>query len=363
MKTNHRLRLPAEWELQRFVLLALPHLATDWAYMLEEVRRCYLEVIRTILRYESVVVVCNDIDEAERCLQPLLDGRQRHTESSAVRSFVISHGVRLVAVEIPTNDTWARDFGGITVFDGSGGNIVLDFGFNGWGLKFAANLDNLVTRRLFDTAPNIVDGYSYRDCRRIVLEGGSIETNGCGTILTSSHCLLSDNRNGMSRQEIEQLFGEYFGAYRTLWLEHGALQGDDTDSHIDTLARFCDPTTIAYVQCTDTADEHYDELRAMEDELRKFRTADGKPYRLIPLPMADAVVDSDGQRLPATYANFLIINGAVIVPSYGSPKDAIAEAQLQSIFPDRTIETVDCLPLICQHGSLHCITMQFPACC
>ena len=220
MKTNHRLRLPAEWELQRFVLLALPHLATDWAYMLEEVRRCYLEVIRTILRYESVVVVCNDIDEAERCLQPLLDGRQRHTESSAVSSFVISHGVRLVAVEIPTNDTWARDFGGITVFDGSGGNIVLDFGFNGWGLKFAANLDNLVTRRLFDTAPNIVDGYSYRDCRRIVLEGGSIETNGCGTILTSSRCLLSDNRNGMSQQEIEQLFGEYFGAYRTLWLEH-----------------------------------------------------------------------------------------------------------------------------------------------
>ena len=199
MKTNHRLRLPAEWEPQQFVLLALPHPATDWAYMLEEVRRCYLEVIRTILRYESVVVVCNDIDEAERCLQPLIDGGQRHTESEAVRSFVISHGVRIVVVEIPTNDTWARDFGGITVVDGSGGNVVLDFGFNGWGLKFAANLDNLVTRRLFDTAPNIVDGYSYRDCRRIVLEGGSIETDGCGTILTSSRCLLSDNRNGMSR--------------------------------------------------------------------------------------------------------------------------------------------------------------------
>ena len=180
------------------------------------------------------------------------------------------------------------------------------------------------------------------------------------TILTTEQCLLSDNRNYQDKSCLEALLSRHLGANRFLWLRNGALQGDDTDSHIDTLARFCNEDTIAYVQCTDTEDAHYNELIAMEDELKAFRNGRGLPYSLVPLPMADEVV-VDGERLPATYANFLIINGAVVVPSYGSPqKDELARLRLQDIFPDREVILVDCLPLIKQHGSLHCITMQFP---
>jgi agmatine/peptidylarginine deiminase len=199
----------------------------------------------------------------------------------------------------------------------------------------------------------------YKNCRNFVLEGGSIESDGQGTILTTTTCLLSENRNYLNRNELEESLKVFFGAKRILWLENGYLAGDDTDSHIDTLARFCDAETIAYVRCTDEDDEHFAALGAMENELKKFRTADGKPYRLIALPMADAVC-FEGERLPATYANFLIINNAVLLPCYNSPKDDLAVAALQKAFPDREIVKINCLPLIKQHGSLHCITMQFP---
>lgn len=150
-----------------------------------------------------------------------------------------------------------------------------------------------------------------------------------------------------------------FGLDRVLWLESGYLAGDDTDSHVDTLARFCSEDTIAYVKCTDEDDEHYSELQLMEDELRTFRQINGEPYNLIALPMADEVI-WEGDRLPATYANFLIINGAVLLPFYNSPKDKTAKAALQKAFPEREIVGINCLPLIKQHGSLHCVTMQYP---
>ena len=160
---------------------------------------------------------------------------------------------------------------------------------------------------------------------------------------------------------IEQRLGELFGLQRVLWLEHGALEGDDTDSHIDTLARFCDERTIAYVRCSERADPHFAELDAMERELRALRDARGEPYRLVPLPWPGAKHGRDGRRLPATYANFLVINGAVLAPTYRDPADAGALAQLRLCFPDREIIAIDCLPLIQQYGSLHCITMQLPA--
>lgn len=146
---------------------------------------------------------------------------------------------------------------------------------------------------------------------------------------------------------------------RILWITSGYLAGDDTDSHVDTLARFCSEDTIAYVRCEDEEDEHYEELKAMEEEIKEFTRANGEPYRLIPLPMADKV-EWEGERLPATYANFLIMNGAVLVPFYDSPKDEIAKAALREAFPDREIIGINCLPLIKQHGSLHCVTMQYP---
>ena len=365
-------RLPAEWEPQDFVMLALPHAQTDWCYMLDEVIGCYTHIISTILRYQNVVLLCNDTVEASKRLSQEITGTWREGSDGDMAVMTTTDDTTLTLVQVETNDTWARDFGGITVFDSllqDGGQSrrlpktekrVLDFGFNGWGLKFAANSDNLVTKRLFARYGDIWSEYKYLDLRQIILEGGSIESDGQGTILTTEQCLLSDNRNYQDKSCLEALLSRHLGVNRFLWLRNGALQGDDTDSHIDTLARFCNEDTIAYVQCTDTEDAHYNELRAMEEELKAFRNGRGLPYSLVPLPMADEVV-VDGERLPATYDNFLIINGAVLVPSYGSPqKDELARRRLQDIFPDRKVILVDCLPLIKQHGSLHCITMQFP---
>ena len=256
---------------------------------------------------------------------------------------------------MPTNDTWARDHGGITVLE-DGKPVVYDFTFNGWGLKFAANYDNLITRKLYTAG--IFGDSGHKNCFDFVLEGGSIESDGEGSVLTTAECLLSDNRNNLSEEDIEAKLIEYFGLKQVLWLNHGYLAGDDTDSHVDTLARLCDRSTIAYLKCDDIEDEHFDELKKMKKELRKFKTPEGRYYRLIPLPMADEVYFNN-ERLPATYANFLIINGAVLMPTYNSPKDELAMQQLQKAFPDREIVGINCMALIKQHGSLHCVTMQY----
>lgn len=258
---------------------------------------------------------------------------------------------------IPTNDTWTRDFGPITVLN-EGHPHLLDFTFNGWGLKFSADLDNRVTRHLhrekaFGDTPMTTFG--------LTLEGGSIESDGRGTLLTTSTCLLNDNRNPhLNREQIQETLRQVLGARKVLWLENGYLAGDDTDSHIDTLARLCPDDTILYVRCDDPEDEHYAALQAMEKELRALRTCGDRPFRLIPLPWPQARYGDDGHRLPATYANYLVINGAVLVPTYDDPQDAHALSAVGEAFPDRAIIGVNCLPLIEQHGSLHCVTMQLP---
>lgn len=331
------IRLPAEWEPQSFVQLTWPHAGTDWADMLDEVSECFVGIAREIVKRERLLIVCADENTVREQLRDLPQDK-------------------ITCVEIPTNDTWARDHGGITVME-DGKPVVLDFTFNGWGMKFPANLDNQITRQLFEK--NIFpENVKYHNWLNFVLEGGSIESDGQGTILTTAECLLSENRNNLSKEEIEAKLKEYLGAERILWLHHGYLAGDDTDSHVDTLARFCSPDTIAYVKCDDENDEHYSELKKMEEEIFSFA-----PLGVggIPLPMADAVYDENGDRLPATYANFLIINDAVLMPTYNSPKDEIARGQLQKAFPDREIIGIDCLALIKQHGSLHCVTMQYGA--
>ena len=334
--TEKNRHLPAEWEPQSAVQLTFPHENTDWADQLEAVLPCFLEIAATISRFQQVLIICRD---AAR-LQPRLYGNLEH--------------IRLV--EIPSNDTWARDHGAITILE-DGQPILLDFVFNGWGLKFPADKDNLITRRIYQTG--IWDAAIRHG--GIALEGGGIESDGQGTLLTTAECLLSPNRNPhLSQEDIETLLKDLFGLKRVLWLYHGYLAGDDTDSHIDTLARFCDAGTIAYVKCTDPADEHFDALQKMEAELQAFRTLDGKPYRLYALPWPDARFDEEGQRLPATYANFLIINGAVLVPTYNVLQDTAALEIFAEIFPDREIVGIDCNPLILQHGSLHCVTMQYP---
>ncbi len=335
---NMEQRLPAEWEPQDGVLLAWPHANSDWRETLAAVEPVFVEIARAISRYARVLIVVPE--EAPVQEQLRLAGADL---------------ARISLFRLPNNDTWSRDFGPITVLEG-GVPVLLDFGFNGWGLKFAADLDNCITRRLAE-----LGAFGVHEVRvpGLILEGGSIESDGAGTILTTSRCLLSPNRNPhLDRRGVEQQLQALLGATRVLWLEHGYLAGDDTDSHIDTLARLCPDSTIAYVRCNDPGDEHYQELLAMESELRAFRTAAGQPYRLVPLPWPQACFGPDGHRLPATYANFLVINGAVLVPTYGLPQDGAALDTIARIFPDRQVLGIDCLPLIAQHGSLHCVTMQ-----
>lgn len=342
MMRDNRLHIdfPAEWAEQSGVLLTWPHPDTDWAPILDEVVPCFVQIAREIARREKVLIVCRSTEEVKRSLGDI-DLSQ------------------ILFREIDSNDTWARDHGPISLIV-NGVPYVLDFTFNGWGMKFPAHFDNQITKKLYNSASFSPD-VGYQNMMHMVFEGGSIESDGSGTLLTTAECLLSPNRNEYrSKEEIDDYLKMIFGARRVLWLNQGYLAGDDTDSHIDTLARFCPDDTIAYVKCEEEGDEHFGELAAMEEELKAFRTSDGKPYRLIPLPMAEAVF-SEGERLPATYANFLIINGAVLMPTYGSTRDEIARTQLQKAFPEREIVPIDCLPLIKQHGSLHCVTMQLPA--
>ena len=332
---------PAEWAPQRFVQLTWPHADTDWAYMLDEVQSCFKNIAREVAKRQQLLIVAPDVEDVRRQIADEVNM------------------TNVTLVELPSNDTWARDHGGITIFE-DGKPVILDFQFNGWGLKFASDKDNLITERLH------CGGHLFgelRNCRNFVFEGGSIESDGCGTMLTTSECLLSPNRNGeWGKEDIEQYLREAFGLSQILWLDHGYLAGDDTDSHIDTLARLAPDNTILYVQCNDESDEHYEALQAMEQQLRTFTTPDGKPYRLLALPMAQAAYDEEGERLPATYANFLIMNDAVLYPTYGVPAlDDEAARVIAEAFPGREVVGVDCQALIKQHGSLHCVTMQYPS--
>ncbi len=340
---------PAEWFPQSGVQLTWPHEATDWHDYLGDVDDCYVRIALEILvRGERLLVVTPEPERIKALAHTRLPSR------------LLAH---ISYFECPTNDTWARDHAPLTLITEQGPRL-LDFCFNGWGQKFASNHDNMISRRLLgqDGAEAALHG-AYEPMLDFVLEGGSIESDGHGTLLTTTECLLSSNRNDMlSRDEIEQRLLRWLHSERVLWLEYGYLAGDDTDSHIDTLARFCSPDTIAYVRCDDPQDEHYDELKLMEQQLQSFRTAADEPYQLVPLPLPRPVLDpDDGHRLPATYANFLVINRAVLMPTYGQPDiDELAERQLRKAFPRHDIVAIDCSVLVRQHGSLHCSTMQYP---
>lgn len=330
--------LPAEWQPQSYIQLTWPHAGTDWDYMLDEVEACFTALAEAIASKQPLLLVAPEFPE---CLK-----KSPHR-----------HHIHFVACD--TNDTWARDHAFITLQQRDAQPLLLDFCFNGWGLKFAACKDNLINSKLYKTG--LLNGH-YVNCRNFVLEGGAIESDGQGTLLTTSPCLLAPNRNDtLSRADIEEYLKERFNVLQVLWLDYGYLAGDDTDGHVDTLARLCPDQTIAYVQCTDKNDEHYGALRSMEEQLKSFRTLDGNPYRLIPLPMVDAIYDEEGQRLPATYANFLIMNEVVLFPTYNQPfNDQRAAEALSQAFPGREPVGIDCRALIRQHGSLHCVTMQYP---
>jgi agmatine/peptidylarginine deiminase len=340
---KHPIFFPPEWYPQSAIQLTWPHPETDWHYMLEEVTACYVNIAAEILKRQKLIVVCRNVETIKYELRGHKD--------------LFQH---LAFVELPTNDTWARDHSGISVLH-NGKKQVYDFNLNGWGLKFVSNFDNQITNGLFKN--NIFNtDVELVNKKDFVLEGGALESDGKGTLLTTSECLLSPNRNSfMSKEKIESYLKKIFGLDRVLWLDHGYLAGDDTDSHIDTLVRYCNEHTIAYVKCEDKADKHYEALSKMEEQLKTFTDYQGNPYKLITLPMAEAVYDEDNKRLPATYANFLIMNDVILLPFYNDQKsDTKAKEQLQKAFPTREIIGIDCSSLIKQHGSLHCITMQYP---
>ena len=373
-------RLPAEWEPQDFVLLTWPNETTDWAPYLEEIRQTVAEMVRAIARHEEVMLLSmfkTDVPDELREMQ------------------------NVYVAELPNNDTWARDFGPIVLKStqpaessaGGGASaddeeeekdyLWLDFRFNGWGEKFQAAWDNMIPYKLWALYGFFEDA-DYEDHQDFVLEGGSIEADGRGTLFTTSQCLLAPHRNQpLTKEQIEEQLKRRLRVGRVVWLDYGNLVGDDTDGHIDTIVRCAPDDTLVYVGCDDSADEQYADFHALEEQLKALRTADGKPYRLLRLPMPDGIYEVEGdkvavqssnvaarrsmvqemqgERLPATYANFLVINGAVLVPTYDQPeKDAEALRVVQQAFPDREMIPIDARTIIRQHGSVHCLTMQVP---
>jgi len=333
--------LPPEWALQSAVMLTWPREDGDFGAHFPEVEKTFIEIAVRISRFEEVWINYG--------LEPAALAR-RLDKAGAEPGQVTIH-------KVDSDDVWARDHGPITVFrDGS--PVHLDFTFNGWGGKFSAERDNRIVRRLADTGalPYPVETIDF------VLEGGGIESDGRGTLLTTRRCLLAPTRNPQfNAAQIEEKLKGWLGVSRVLWLARGDLIGDDTDGHIDTIARFCDEQTIAYQACDDRSDAHYEELRAMAEELAALRTPFDRPYRLVPLPLPRPIHADDGRRLPAGYPNFLIINGVVLAPTYGDPADAVALQRLRGCFPGREVIGIDCRSLIQQYGSLHCVTMQIPA--
>lgn len=338
---SEKLRFPAEWEPQSAVLMAWPHAGTDWAERLDAVQHCFARICAAICDRQALLLCVPDPDTERQALTLLAEA------GCDARNLRFEH--------VPYNDTWLRDSGPITLNRPDGGKRLLDFHFTAWGGKFEAGLDDEIIARLVRRGV-----FADAEHRRIefALEGGGIETDGDGTLLSTWHC-LHERHPAETRERISAVLMETLHQDRVLWLDHGYLEGDDTDAHIDTLARFASPESIVYQGCQDAGDSHFAELGLMAAELRQLKRKDGQAYTLFELPWPKPVID-DGRRLAASYANFLIINGAVLMPVYDDPADAAAIAVMRRAFPGREIKAIDCRDLIWQNGSLHCCTMQLP---
>ena len=340
--TDSSLRLPAEWEPQAAVLIAWPHADTDWAERLASVETTYVALAAAVTRCQKLVIVVPDESMREHVVELL--------NTSAVDL------ARVQFVLLPYDDTWLRDSGPITLKAADASFQLTDFRFTGWGGKFGAEQDDALVAGLAEAG---VFGHAAHKRVDWALEGGGIESDGAGTVLTTWRCLVQRHPE-QSREEMSAILRDSLHASRVLWLDYGYLEGDDTDAHIDTLARFAPGNRIVFQACDDAADPHHDELQRMAAELAALRTVDGQPYHLHPLPWPQPIVDH-GRRLAASYANYLIVNGAVLVPAYDDPADDEAARIIGSAHPGREVVQVPCRPLIWQNGSLHCITMQLPA--
>jgi len=321
-----------EWSPQRALLLTWPHQGTDWKPLLNAIRQTYTQIMDHVLNHQDVILIIPPEEEISL--------------SFPGKPFTLH------TVKLSTNDTWIRDYGPITL--GEGKNfLMLDFVFNGWGGKFEAALDNKVNQSLHQKGflPPL-------ETHLYVLEGGSLETDGQGHLLTTTLCQLSPHRNpGYSPLEVEEFLMASLGVGRVFLLENGHLEGDDTDGHIDTLVRFVPEGDLLYVGPPESLDSHFSTFKALEDEIQDIARSLGKKATALPFPRP--LYAEDGHRLPATYANFLVINGAVLVPTYGQePQDSQAMETIAQAFPGYTLYPVDSQVLIQQHGSIHCASMN-----
>lgn len=342
--TNNMFFLPAEWEEQQCIQLTWPHEKTDWQPILADITKTYVEMAIEIAQREHLLIVAPQPENALMAIREKVGNKLDN---------------KITLFSCPTNDTWARDHGFITLIDQEKRHCkLLDFKFNGWGEKFVAEKDNAINKNLYEA--NILDG-DYESHLDFVLEGGSIESDGQGTIFTTTGCLMAPHRNQpLSKDDIEQRLKQTLRAKRIVWIDHGNLIGDDTDGHIDTLVRIAPNNTLVYVGCDDVNDKNYEELHLMEKQLYTLKTEDGKPFNLLRLP-SPRPIQYDGEILPATYANFLVINGAILYPTYNQPDlDKEAGRIIGKAFTGREIIGIDCRNIIIQHGSLHCCTMQYP---
>lgn len=338
------IRFPAEWEPQAAVVIAWPHHSGDFVN-LQAVEGNYQAFAAAISRFEPLVIVCKDAQHQE-LIQNQLSGH-------------VGDNVRYVQADY--NDIWLRDTVFLTMqWEHPKAKLqMVNFRFNGWGNKYPHAADDALNLALF--AHPIFKGHPTATVD-LVLEGGSVESDGLGAVMTTKNCLFNPNRNpDLSHDAIAGQVQNYLGAKRILWVEQDNLAGDDTDAHIDTLARFCDANTIAYTSCDDPGNDHYQSLKNMEAQLKAFRTEAGEAYKLVALPLPRPIADEDGKPLPANYSNFLIINGAVLVPVYDDPMDQVAMERIAGCFPDREIVAVPARALVHQYGSLHCASMQVPA--
>lgn len=336
--------LPAEWYPQDAVLMTWPHAATDWQPLLEKVEPAFINIAKAITDRQKLIINCHN------------ENLQQHIKAIFKQANIKLEQVNFVLAA--SNDTWARDHGPITLVNHEGKIKCLNFIFNGWGNKFEASLDNQLNLALFQ---QLKLTEQQQQSINLVLEGGGIESDGQGHLLTTSKCLLNPNRNpALTKQDIETQLCSLFASKKVLWLDSGDLIGDDTDAHIDTLCRFAPNNSLVYVRCDDENDAHFAELAEMEKELQVLRTLDNQTFNLIPLPWPSAKFNQDGDRLPATYANYLIINQAVLVPTYQDKADETALRQIQLAYPEHEVIAIDCLAVIEQFGSLHCLTMQLP---
>lgn len=335
--------LPPEWAPQAATLLVWPRADGDWEDRLTSARNTIARIATALAPRQTVILAAGDAESRESI------------ETRSDLSALPASALRIA--DLPNDDIWARDTGPITVFSDNGRRQFLDFRFNGWGGRHAAEKDDALAENLYRTGL-LGDGELIR--HDWVLEGGGIETDGAGTLLVTERCLLNERRNpGFDREEIETRLRDALGAKRILWLREGGLEGDDTDGHIDTLARFASADHIVYQACDNPDDSHHAPLTAMAKELAELRTADGNPYRLSPLPLPQPQYD-DGRRLPAGYANFLLANGVILAPAYDDPADEKAHAILRNCFPDHELIPIDCRDLIQQNGAVHCAAMQIP---